>query len=79
MKDSDIRALHEAIIPPVGLCGCKTWSLTRTFREECRLRVLENRILRQIFVYKWDHSGEWRRLQNEGHSPNIARVKKAKH
>jgi len=29
------------------MCGCETWSLTS--REECRLRVLENRVLRRIF------------------------------
>jgi hypothetical protein len=29
------------------LCGCETWSLTA--RKECRLRVLEKRVLRRIF------------------------------
>ena len=29
------------------VCGCETWSLT--FREECRLRVFENRVLMKIF------------------------------
>ena len=40
-----------------------------TLREECRLRVFENRILR-------DENGEWRRLHNEElyRSPNIVRV-----
>jgi hypothetical protein len=32
---------------PVVLCRCKTWSLT--LREELRLRVFENRVLRRIF------------------------------
>ena len=39
--------IHRTIILPVVLCGCKTWSLT--LREECWLRVLENRVLRRIF------------------------------
>jgi hypothetical protein len=37
----------KSIIVPVVLYGCKTWSLTS--REEHRLRVLENRVLRRIF------------------------------
>ena len=43
--------------------GCEAWSLT--LREECRLRVFENRILRRIFGPKRDENGEWRRLHNE--------------
>ena len=46
---------------PVVLYGCETWSLT--LREECRLRVFKNRILRRIFEPKRDENGEWRRLQ----------------
>jgi hypothetical protein len=35
-------------------------------REECRLRVFENRVLRRIFGPKRDEvTGEWRRLHNE--------------
>jgi hypothetical protein len=35
-------------------------------REECRLRVFENRVLRKIFGLKRDEvTGEWRRLHNE--------------
>jgi hypothetical protein len=45
------------------LYGCVTWSLT--LREEHRLRVFENRVLRRIFGPKRDVvTGEWRRLQN---------------
>jgi len=44
------------------LYGCETWSLT--LREESRLLVFENRILRPIFGPKRDKNGEWRRLQN---------------
>jgi len=35
-------------------------------REECRLRVYENRVLRRIFGLRRDEvTGEWRKLQNE--------------
>jgi hypothetical protein len=48
----------------VVLYGCETWSLT--LREEHRLRVLENRVLRRIFGPKRDGvTGEWRRLHSE--------------
>jgi hypothetical protein len=46
------------------LYGCETWSLT--LREECRLRVFENKVLRRIFGPKRDEvTGEWRRLHNK--------------
>jgi hypothetical protein len=38
---------YKNVILPVVLYGCETWSLT--LREEHRLRVLENRVLRRIF------------------------------
>jgi hypothetical protein len=38
---------HKTKIVPVVLCGCDTWPLT--LREEHRLRVFENRVLRRIF------------------------------
>jgi hypothetical protein len=41
----------------------ETWSLT--LKEECRLRVYENRFLRRIFGLKMDANGECRRLLNE--------------
>jgi hypothetical protein len=37
---------------PVVLYGCETWFLT--VREEYKLRVFENRVLRRIFGPKWD-------------------------
>jgi hypothetical protein len=37
--------IHKTIILPVVLYGCETWSLT--LREEHRLRVFENRVLRK--------------------------------
>jgi len=60
------------------LYGCETWSLT--LREERRLRVFENRVLRRIFGPKMDEiTEEWRKLHNEElnilySSPNIVRV-----
>jgi hypothetical protein len=47
----------------VVLYGCKTWSLT--LREEHRLRVFENRVLRRIFGPKRDEvRGGWIKLPN---------------
>jgi hypothetical protein len=44
--------------------GCETWSLT--LREEHRLKVFENRVLRKTFGPKRDElTGEWRKLHNE--------------
>jgi hypothetical protein len=49
-------------------------------REECRVRVFENRVFRRIFGSKRDKERrEWRKLHNEEHhdlysSPNILRV-----
>ena len=59
---------------PVVLYGCEAWSLR--LREERRLRVFENRILRRIFGPKRDANVEWRVFHNEElislyHSPNI--------
>jgi hypothetical protein len=49
---------------PVVLYGCETWSVI--LREEHRLRVLENRVLRKIFGPKREKvTGGWRRLHNE--------------
>jgi len=46
------------------LYGCETWSLK--LREESRLRVFENRVLRRIFGSRRDEvRGEWRKLHNE--------------
>jgi hypothetical protein len=53
-------------------------------REECRLRVFENRVLRRIFGPKRDEvTGEWRRLHNKElyalySSPDIIRVIKSR-
>ena len=44
--------IYRTIILPVVLYGCETWSLT--LREERRLRVCENRVLRRVFGPKRD-------------------------
>ena len=49
---------HKTIIPPIVLYGYETWSLT--LREEHRLTVFENKILREILGSKRDEiTGEW--------------------
>jgi len=50
VKDQDIQ--NYCIILPVVLYGCETWSLT--LREERRLRVFENGVLRRVFGPKRD-------------------------
>jgi hypothetical protein len=56
--------IYKTIILPVALYGCETWRLT--LREEHRLRVFENRVLRRIFGPKRDEvMGKWRKLHNE--------------
>ena len=67
---------------PVVLYGCETWSLT--LREERKLRVFENRVLRRIFGPRKDEvTGEWGKLHNEEISdlyslPSIVRVVKSR-
>jgi hypothetical protein len=56
--------IYKTIILPVVLYVCETWSLT--LREEHRLRVFENRVLRRIFGPRRDEvTGEWRKLHSE--------------
>jgi len=74
--------IYTTIILPVVLYGCETWSLT--LREERKLRVFENMVLRIIFGPRRDEvTGEWKRLHNEKlydlySSPNIVRVIKSR-
>ena len=74
--------IYKTIILPVVLYGCETWSLT--LREESKLRVFENKVLRRIFGPKRDEvTGEWRKLHNiELHSlyksPDIVKVVKSR-
>ena len=56
--------IYRTTILPVVQYGCETWSLT--LREERRLRVCENRVLRRVFGPKRDEvTGEWRKLHKE--------------
>jgi hypothetical protein len=56
--------IYKTIVLPVVLYVCKTWSLT--LREEHRLRVFENTILRRIFGPEKDEvTREWRKLHSE--------------
>jgi hypothetical protein len=68
--------IYKTVIFPVVLYGCKTWSLS--LREEHRLRVSENRVLRRIFGPKREEDGLWRKPHNDEphslYSPNIVRV-----
>jgi hypothetical protein len=74
--------IYRIIILSVVLYGCETWSLT--LREEHRLRVFENRVLKRLFGPKRDEvTGEWRKLHNEElrdlyFLPNIVRVVKSR-
>ncbi|KAJ4446673.1 hypothetical protein ANN_13370 [Periplaneta americana] len=61
-KNLKVR-IYKTVILPVLLYGCETWTLT--LREEHRLRVFENKVLRKIFGAKRDEvTGEWRKLHN---------------
>jgi len=74
--------IYRTLILPVVLYGCETWS--PILREERKLRVFENMVLRRIFGPRRDEvTGEWRRLRNEElndmySSPNIVRVIKSR-
>jgi hypothetical protein len=71
-------SIDKTIILLVVFYGCETWSLI--LREEHRLRVFENRVLRRMFGPKRDDvTGEWRKqhcekLRNLYSSPNIIRL-----
>ncbi|KAJ4437835.1 hypothetical protein ANN_13773 [Periplaneta americana] len=75
-KNLEVR-IYKTVILPVVLHGCENWTLT--LREEQRLRVFENKVLRKIFGAKRDGvTGEWRKLHNTElqalySSPDISR------
>jgi len=69
--------INRTIIFPVVLYGCETWSLT--LREECRLRVFQNRVLRRIFGPKRDEAKlHHEELNDLYYSPNTVGVIKSK-
>jgi hypothetical protein len=74
--------MYKAVIVPVVLYGCETWSIT--LREGHRLRVFGNRVLRGMFGPKRDEvTGEWRKLHsgelcNLYSSPDIVRQIKSR-
>jgi hypothetical protein len=76
------KNLKLEYILPVVLYGCETWSLT--LKEEHRLKVFENRVLRRIFGPKRNEvTGEWRKLHNRelrdlNFSPSIIRIIKSR-
>jgi hypothetical protein len=78
LKDQDIQNYNFLVV----LYGCENWSLT--LREERRLRVFENRLLKRVFGPKRDEvTGEWRKLHNEELNdlcslPNIVWVVKSR-
>jgi hypothetical protein len=80
-KNVKVR-IYKTVILPVVLYGCKTQSLT--LREDYKLRVFENRMLRRIFGPKRDGvMGGWRKLHNDElhnlyFSPNIIRIIKTR-
>jgi hypothetical protein len=74
--------VYRTIFLPVVLYGWETWSVT--VREQHKLRVFENRVLRRIFGPKRvGVTGEWRKLHNEElhnlySSPSIIRIIKSR-
>ena len=70
--------IYRTIILSFVLNGCETWSLT--LREEHRLRVFENRVLRRIFGPKrGEVTREWKQLVNDMYSsPSIVWVIKSR-
>ena len=82
-KKKNIKVkIYKTVILPVILYACETWILT--LREEKRLQVFENKVLRKIFGPKRDdQTGEWKRLYNgELHDlygkPDIIRIVKSR-
>jgi hypothetical protein len=74
--------IYKTISLPVVLYGCETWSLA--LRDEHRLRVFGNRVLRRIFGPRRDEMTEgWRKIHNEElrkwfSSPSIIRMIKSR-
>jgi hypothetical protein len=74
IKEKLKAKIYKSVISSVVLNGYKTWSFT--LRQEHRLRVFENRLLRKIFGTKTEEDRSWRKLHNDElhslySSPNI--------
>jgi hypothetical protein len=64
LSESITVIIYKTIILPGALYGFETWSLT--LREECRLRVFQNRLQRRVFGLKMDEvTRGWRKLYND--------------
>jgi hypothetical protein len=66
--------IYETVIFPVELYGCEIWALT--LRDEHRLRIFENTVLRRILGPKREEDGSWRKIHNDEihslySSPNV--------
>jgi hypothetical protein len=73
--------IYKTVIFPVVLYGCEIWSLT--LRDDRKLRVFENRVLRKRFGPRRKEDGMWRTLHNDElhnlySSLNIVRVIKSR-
>jgi hypothetical protein len=72
--------IYRTIILPLVFYGCETWS--PVVKEDCSLRVFENRVLKRILGPKRDKvTGEWRKLHSEElndlyFSPNNDQIEK---
>jgi hypothetical protein len=80
LKNVKVR-IYKTIILPVVLYGCETWSLT--VREEHKLRVFQNRVLRIFGAKRGGVTGGWGKLYNEElhnlySSPSIIRIIKSR-
>jgi hypothetical protein len=68
----DRLQFSNAVMLRVALCTCETWSVS--LREEKKLRLFKNNVLRRIFGPKrGEVTGDWRKLRNKNlrnlHSP----------
>jgi hypothetical protein len=61
-KKKKKKNIQNNVFPAV-LCGGETWSLT--LRENRRLRVFENRVLRIFGVKRDEVTREWRKIHND--------------
>jgi hypothetical protein len=82
LLSKNVKIIYKTVILPIVLFGCETWSLI--LREEHRLRVFENTVLRRIFgSTRYEVAGGWRKLHNEElhnlySSPSIIRMIKSR-